>query len=104
MEKDLTPQQKELAQAISEISEKCYCAGWLKNLEYVLWDALKNGERNYVQDRITKPEIKNLKQLSRVANSWIYFNNDEDELAILLDQWKILNHETLAKNPNIING
>ena len=104
MFKNLTLEQKELALAMSEISEKCYCAGWLKNLEYVLWHAVENGERKFGQDSIARSEIDKMKQLSTVTNCWVYINNNEAETAILLDEWKILHHNSFAKDPNIING
>ena len=53
MQKNLTPQQNKLIHAMIEISEKCYCAGWLRILEYVLWHALKTGDWNYGRGKIT---------------------------------------------------
>ena len=104
MFKDLTPEQKELAQAMSEISEKCYCASWLENLEYVLWHAVENGERDFGQDIITKSDIERLKQLSTVTNCWICFDNYKEEIAIPLDQWTILYQKSVTNDPTIING
>ncbi len=58
----LTSEQKKLADFMSEISERCYSAGWLKNLEYVLWDTLNNGTRKFGQDKISHDDIDELKQ------------------------------------------
>jgi hypothetical protein len=72
---DLTIDQKRLADLMSEISEKCWTAGWATNLEYVLWDALMNGERQYGRNIISQQEIQALETLSKACNCWIYFDD-----------------------------
>ncbi|WP_165499728.1 hypothetical protein [Pedobacter frigidisoli] len=46
-----------------EISEYCYSAGWMLNLEYALWDALLNGKRKYGQSIISEIDIEILIKL-----------------------------------------
>ena len=85
---DLNKEQEILANFMSLISERCYRAGWMKGLEYALWNAVLHGERNYGHDSITLKDIENLKLLSSKAKSWIYFNDDFEESAIDLNSWK----------------
>jgi len=40
---DLTADERALAQAMSDVSEGCFYAGWLGELEYSLWDLATNG-------------------------------------------------------------
>jgi len=87
MLEDLTPQQRELANAMSEISERCYCASWMENLEFTLWDAVNDGEMKYGQDKITNQDIERLKQLSKNCNSWIFFDDANEETAFDLTLW-----------------
>ena len=60
--------QKALAELMSDVSEKSYCADWMMDVEYVLWHVLMNGERKYGQDMITWSDIDRLKQLSQNCN------------------------------------
>jgi hypothetical protein len=101
---DLTPDQKHLAEFMSEISEQCYCAGWMKDLEYVLWDALESGERTYGKCTITSEEISRLKALSDKSKSWIYFHEEHEEIALALDVWGNQFQEEIAKNPSVLKG
>jgi hypothetical protein len=77
MIKDLTSQQHLLADFMSDISERCYYAGWMRNLEYVLWDALLHGQRKYGHGTISQEEIEALKDLSKAANAWIIFDDEK---------------------------
>ena len=74
MQENLNSDQLALAKLMSDISERCNYAGWMSNLEYVLWDALMNGERKYGHDNISTQDIESLKQYSNKAKSWIFFD------------------------------
>ena len=69
MRKDLTNNQVQLTDLMSDISERCYYSGWMHNLEYVLWDAVLHGERNYGHGIISKEDIEALLSLSEEANA-----------------------------------
>ena len=54
---------------ISEISERCFCAGWLMDIEFYLWDLIEKypdipEEIEFGQGTILKNEIKQLKDLA----------------------------------------
>lgn len=53
---ELTQQEKQLATLMSEISKKCYSAGWMQDTEYVLWDGITSGPRDFGHDHITQEE------------------------------------------------
>jgi len=85
----LTPEQLELADLMSEISETCYCAGWMLGLEYAIWGALQDGDRTYgmsementVQIEMPHPEG----QISGYSIVWDFDeedpeNNETDQL------------------------
>lgn len=97
MNKPLTERQNLLAEYMSLISERCYSAGWLNNLEYVLWDTLSSGPRKYGHDFVTNYDIILLKEMSTEANSWIIFHDQFGETGIDLNEWVIL----FAANVNI---
>lgn len=87
---DLTTEQAALKSFMSEISERCYSAGWMQGLEYVLWGALSDGEREYGHYFITAEDIQQLKLLSSRAACWIYMDDRKEETAIELDSWKAM--------------
>lgn len=96
----LTPEQNKLAAFMSDISEKCYTAGWIHNLEYVLWYAMHNGAFKFGQDIITVEEIEELKRLSRECNCWIYFDDDTEETAIDFVLWQKKYDDFKAEYPD----
>jgi len=87
MYQDLSGSEKRLADFMSKISELAYAAGWMKNLEYCLWDAVIKGERRYGRYFITTADINTLIELSKECNRWIYFDNTTEETALTLSEW-----------------
>jgi hypothetical protein len=60
-----------LAKLMSAISERCYAAGWMDGTEFVLWDALARGPRDWGRDRITADDVAKLTELSDKSGGWI---------------------------------
>ncbi|MGN7784354.1 hypothetical protein ACTJIJ_07500 [Niabella sp. 22666] len=89
---------------MSELSEKCYSAQWMKNLEYVLWNTILNGPKKYGQDIISKPDIDKLAELSKSCNCWILFDDVEEETAVDLVEWIKKYNDAVSLGPNIINS
>ena len=104
MVNDLTPNQRKLAERMSEVSERCYNAGWMEGLEYVLWDAVIRGERSYGYDSITQEDICALRRLSEVANCWIIFDNQLEEKGIDLDAWNKQFIRDTGSNLELLKG
>ncbi|WP_345245091.1 hypothetical protein [Nibrella saemangeumensis] len=89
---------------MSDLSEKCYSAGWLENLEYVLWDASITGERKFGQDIVSQQDIDQLMQLSNDCNCWIYFDDITEETAIDLAVWRQKFETAISLNPDILKS
>lgn len=104
MTPNLTIDQKVLADYISAISERCYYAGWITNIEYILWDCLINGARKYGHDYITQQDINFLKSQSIRIGCWIIFDDKDGEIAIDLDKWKTQFKRKVNNHPNMLNG
>ena len=98
---DLNTTQSRLMTVMSDISERCYYAGWMQHLEYHLWYAVLNGPIRYGQDNITQSDIDILKDLATSCQSWIVF--EEHEIAIGLDQWKKLYEMALLNHTDIVS-
>lgn len=84
---DLTPMQRVLAKLMSQISEDTWCAGWLINLEYELWQALVDGRREHKFSAVTEAEIEELRELSDLCGGWIAYDKDRRQTFVPLDQW-----------------
>ena len=104
MRKDLTTQQSLLADYMSAISERCYYAGWVRDLEYVLWDAVLHGQRKYGHDTISPKDIETLSDLSKASSAWIIFDDNTEETAIGLHDWKEKFQRDIQHNPQLLKG
>jgi len=70
----------ELLDMMSDLSEKCYCAGWLDETEYILWQAIMNGckKLDWGQDVIEEWELVKLKNLAEAVEGWWIFTKKGD--------------------------
>jgi hypothetical protein len=89
MIEDLNTPAFVLAQTMSSISERCYCAGWMMGCEYTLWDAVVNRRpTDWGQGRITERDIQALQWLSDCAGGWIVWDDDTSETFVPIEEWK----------------
>ena len=104
MLEDLNPGQQALAKFMSNISERCYGAGWMGNLEYVLWNAVQNGPCVFGHDTISQTDIEQLKQLSQACGCWIYFDDETEETAIEPAKWQKKFAADTVEDPELLSG
>lgn len=88
-EQDLTPQQCELYELMSDISEECWCAGGLIGNEFALWNRLAEPTwpREYGQDVVTDEQLQRLRELSSAIGGWIYWHDDDHEPGLDASGW-----------------
>ncbi|WP_400193949.1 hypothetical protein [Hymenobacter sp. B81] len=77
-----------LAYTMSNLSELGWSAGWMQNLEYVLWHAVTTGRREFGRVTIGSNDIRALKLLSERCGCWIYYEEEQGETAIPLAEWQ----------------
>ncbi|RZJ56500.1 MAG: hypothetical protein EOO55_05035 [Hymenobacter sp.] len=94
-----TPDQWLLAYTMSSISERCYYAMWMDNLEYILWHSVIEGPRRYGHDEINLDDIRALKMLSERCGEWIFFDDADEETLISLDLWREKYAQHITDNP-----
>jgi hypothetical protein len=82
----LSPAAAQLADCMSDISEKCYCASWFGGLEYTLWHAVINGPISFGTGRVTAEQIEILKSLSRSCRGWVAYRYEH--IWIPIEYWK----------------
>jgi len=82
----LSPDQQALAEYMSRLSEEGFRAGWMENVEYLLWSAVTGntaGMRWALQDE----EVAKLRELSEQCHGWIV--HEDDRLRFLpLGEWE----------------
>lgn len=88
MPSDLTPDQKALADAMSEVSEAAYSAAWMAGLEFALWGLLVSGETRYGRATLKNEEVDNLRRLSEKCGGWIVFDDENEEVFVSLTDWR----------------
>ena len=72
----LTDSQLDLYDRMSEISEDCYCAQWIRDNEYAIWDALQGRDSSHGLDRMDPRLLRRCKLLSEEVGGWIYWADD----------------------------
>lgn len=91
-----------LAYTMSNISEVAWAAGWMQNLEYVLWHAVAEGPREWGRTLIDEEDIKALKILSARTGGWIYYDDEQEETYIPLTTWQSMFAQAIQDDPNIL--
>lgn len=77
-----------LAELMGDISQRCYCAGWMLGLEHVLYAIVFNGaDPDYGMDRVTREEIETMRRIAEDAGLWIVWEKGMGSLATVLLSW-----------------
>lgn len=87
MLRDLTPQQRALADRMSEISEEAFCAGWMRDLEYDLWRIVVAGGGTYGWRDLDRETVEELRSLSAACDGWIVFDDETEETFLPIQDW-----------------
>jgi hypothetical protein len=73
---------------MSSISEDCWCAGWLTDLEFTLWEALATGGREFGWGGIEERDLTRLKYLHELAGGWWIWPEGEDcQRFVTTEEW-----------------
>ena len=84
---DLTPDQRALAEYMSELSEQAYYAGWIGNLEHTLWRARTEGPFVFTRLVLTDAHVAKLRELNERCGGWIIFDQTNAETFVPTEQW-----------------
>ena len=91
MLRDLTPSQRELADYMSELSEEAYCAGWMHDLEYELWQVLQSDSPSRFGRLVASDDqLYKLRSLSSACEGWIHFDDAREETWLSFAEWQPL--------------
>lgn len=74
---------------MSDLSEECYCAGWLIGLEHALWEMMKiDRDHKWGMGSVTTVDLARLRTFSRTAGGW--WRHDE---FVPMDEWLVFHEE-----------
>lgn len=69
----LTDAQLDLYDRMSEISEDCFCASWILDNEFNIWDAIVNGDTSPTDQWMSPRLLRRCQLLSLEIGGWIYW-------------------------------
>lgn len=87
---ELTPEQRDLAEYMSHLSECAYHATWMNGLELALWQAVVDGPYKYGRLQLEPEHVERLVLLSERCGGWIQFHESREESFVPLAEWKRL--------------
>jgi hypothetical protein len=99
----LSPDARALATYMSDLSEEFWCAGWMQDLEFMLWSATK-GEDAYASLTLTRDQLATPKSLSNACKGWIVFRRDAGETFVSMPEWMQLFAVWLSEKSPTKNG
>lgn len=85
---DLSGIPRALAIVMSEKSEDTYCAGWMRDLEFELWKALRNADGRHAGYSLSPNEITTFRILSELCGGWIVYDEVTEETFVPLSEWE----------------
>ena len=78
---------RSLAAKMSDISEDCYCAGWLSGLEHSLWWFVVGGPGEWGMGKVDEDDVRALRALSEKCGGWIVWRESVGEVFVPLAEW-----------------
>jgi hypothetical protein len=81
---NLSPDARALATYMSDLSEELWCAGWMRDLEFMLWSVVEGADASLT---LTRDEVAKLKSLSNACKGWIVFRRDSGETFVSMPEW-----------------
>jgi hypothetical protein len=79
---------------MSDISEECYCAGWMSGNEFALWSLVQNNGGQYGIGYMSPSDVASLRALSSAAGGWIVWSDGPKFMP--MDEW--LRHYVVSAN------
>ena len=81
---------EQLRDAMIEISEDYYCAGWIAGLEIELWPMLTGGSRHFGMGEVTDEEIAELIRLHRKSGGWWHYVREAGKVFVPTAEWIVM--------------
>ena len=77
-----------LLRMMRDISEDCWCAGWLTDLEFTLWNAVTTGKMGSGWGVVEERDLLRMKYLHELTGGWwIWASGEQRERFVTTDEW-----------------
>lgn len=78
-----------LFRTMSDLSETCWCAGWMDGTEYDLWDAVeKNQPVWWGIEEVRQRDIDDLRRLRELSGGWWIWDDEHYETFVSIDEMR----------------
>jgi hypothetical protein len=75
---------------MSNLSEDCWCAYWMHDLEFTLWEAMMTGKTN-LGFGVRDCDLVRLKSLHKLAAGWwIWPKDEESKRFVTTEEWQLI--------------
>ena len=81
--------QRALYELMRDISEECYCAGWMAGNEYTLWKMVSTpaAERRYGRGEVEPQQIEDLRAIAAEVGGWVRWRDDDEDKDLPAAEW-----------------
>jgi len=88
-DRELSGDAARLYELMSDISEDCWCAGWMSGNEYSLWKMVSNpvAERNYGFGYVDDDQVAEMKALAERCDGWVIWWDDDCDPNAPIEEW-----------------
>jgi hypothetical protein len=77
-----------LLRMMSDLSEDCWCAGWLQNLEFTLWEAMNSGNKELGWGGVAERDFARMKHLHEMAGGWwVWAEGENRQRFVTTEEW-----------------
>jgi len=77
-----------LLRMMRDISEDCWCAGWLTDLEFTLWNAVTTGKMESGWGIVEERDLLRMKHLHELSGGWwIWATGEDRERFVTTQDW-----------------
>lgn len=84
-----TYKQRELYEAMSDVSEISYCAGWCSGNEEAVWRLIhRGGSYGMVSWEVGAHELERVRRAMRAADAWIVWDGNAGPRVVPLAEWR----------------
>jgi hypothetical protein len=59
-----------LLRMMRDMSDDCWCAGWMRDLEFTLWDIVRGGSRRFGLSMLEDRDLARMRFLHKLTGGW----------------------------------
>lgn len=77
-----------LLRMMADFSEDNWCASWLNDLEFTLWESMMTGSRTFGWGRIEERDLVRMRSLHELAGGWwVWAEGEQGQRFVTTEDW-----------------